>query len=766
MSAGTTSAITVTPAAVSQLLISASPSALSAGSTTSVSITAEDQFNNVVTGFSDSVTLADNLAGATFSSVSFSGGVATVTATLDTAGTQTITASDPTATISASSGPVTVAPVAASKLLVSASPNTLSAGSTTSVSIIVEDQYNNIVTGFSDSVTLTDSLGGAQFETVSFNGGLATVSATLDTAGTQTITANDAAATISASSGPVTVTPAAASKLLVSASPSTLSAGSTTSLSITAEDQFNNVVTGFSDSVILADNLAGATFSSVSFSGGVATVTATLDTAGMQTITANDAAATISATSGSITVTPAATSKLLVSTSPNNLSAGATTSISVTVEDQFNNVVTGFSGSVTLADNLPGATFSTVAFTGGKATVTATLDTAGVQTITANDAAATISATSGSITVTPAVASKLLVSASPSNLSAGSTTSLSITAEDQFNNVVTGFSDSVILADNLAGATFSSVSFSGGVATVTATLDTAGMQTITANDAAATISATSGSVTVTPAATSKLLVSTSPNNLSAGSTTSVSITAEDQFNNVVTGFSDSVTLADNLAGATFSSVSFSGGVATVTAMLDTAGMQAITANDAAATISATSGSVTVTPAATSKLLVSTSPNNLSAGAITSVSITVEDQFNNVVTGFSGSVTLTDSAAGATFSTVAFTGGKATVTATLDTAGMQTITANDAAATISATGGSITVTPAAASKLLVSASPSNLPAGATTSISITVEDQFNNVVTDFSGSVTLADNLPGATFSTVAFTGGKATVTATASDSCS
>ncbi len=312
------------------------------------------------------------------------------------------------------------------------------------------------------------------------------------------------------------------------------------------------------------------------------------------------------------------------------------TSVSITAEDRFNNVVTGFSNSVALSDNAGGASFAAVSFTGGKATVTATLDKAGTQTITANDSAATISGTSNSITVTPAAASKLLVSATPSNLSAGSTTSLTITAEDQFNNVVTGFSDSVTLSDSLGGASFAAVSFSGGKATVAATLDKAGPQTITANDSAATISATSNSVTVTPAAASKLLVSAIPSNLTAGSTTSITVTAEDQFNNVVTSFSDSVTLSDSLGGATFSSLSFTGGKATVTATLDKAGTQTITATDPAATISGTSGAISVTPGAATQLLITTQPPpTVTAGSTFALTVTAEDAEDNVATGFNG-----------------------------------------------------------------------------------------------------------------------------------
>ncbi len=89
------------------------------------------------------------------------------------------------------------------------------------------------------------------------------------------------------------------------------------------------------------------------------------------------------------------------------------------------------------------------------------------------------------------VATKLVVSTLPSGLTAGQTTSVTVTAEDASNSVVTGFQDSVTLADSMSGATFSAITFTNGQATVTATLDKVGSQTITATDASATISGTS-----------------------------------------------------------------------------------------------------------------------------------------------------------------------------------------------------------------------------------------------------------------------------------
>ena len=486
--------------------------------------------------------------------------------------------------------------IASQLVITTEPPATVTAGSDFSFTVSAEDASDNVVAGFtgSETVTLVGGPGGTLGGTLTLTAvdGVATfTSLTLDQAGSGYTLEVSSGSLTTATSTSISVTPAAASKLLVSASPTSLSAGSTTSVSITAEDQFNNIVTGFSDSVTLADNLAGASFSPVSFTSGKATFAATLDKAGTQTITATDSTATLSATSNSITVTPAAASKLLLSASPSNLTAGSTASVSVTAEDQFNNVVTNYSNAVTLTDSLGGASFSAVSFTGGTSTVTATLDRAGTQTVTAINSSATILGTSNTITVTPAAASKLLVSAAPTSLTAGSTTSVSVTAEDQFNNVVTGFSDSVALSDSLGGASFSAVSFISGKATLPATLDTAGTQTITATDSTATLSATSGAITVTPGAVTQLLITTQPPaTVTADTGFGLTVTAKDAYNNIATGFngSETVALVANPGGSTL------GGTLIVNAASGVASFSGLTLNKAGAgyTLAVSSGGVT------------------------------------------------------------------------------------------------------------------------------------------------------------------------------
>ena len=74
-------------------------------------------------------------------------------------------------------------------------------------------------------------------------------SATLKTAGTQSITATDTLmSALKATEGGITVNAAAASKFIISA-PSTVTAGMPFSLTLTVEDAYGNVVTGYTGTV-------------------------------------------------------------------------------------------------------------------------------------------------------------------------------------------------------------------------------------------------------------------------------------------------------------------------------------------------------------------------------------------------------------------------------------------------------------------------------------------------------------------------------------
>jgi YD repeat-containing protein len=143
-----------------------------------------------------------------------------------------------------------------------------------------------------------------------------------------------------------------------------------------------------------------------------------------------------------------------------------------------------------------------------------------------------------------------------------------------------------------------------------------------------------------------------------------------------------------------------------------------------------------------------------------VRITARDQFNNTVTGFGGTVSITSSGAlvGAPVTSGAFVNGVLVSESV-------TITSAQSGTTLTATGGGgngtsngFTVNPAGINNFLVEAAGgSNIgaqTAGVPFNIWITARDQFNNTVVNFAGGVTLSSNASLTTPLTATFTGGE------------
>src|SRR5206468_3490915 len=125
---GTSNSIDVTAAAATHFTVSA-PASATAGTPFSFTVTALDQFNNTATGYGGTVHFTSSDGAATLPADStLTLGAGTFSATLDTAGTQTITATDTTnSSIAGTSNPIAVAATAATHFAVSA-PATVTPG--------------------------------------------------------------------------------------------------------------------------------------------------------------------------------------------------------------------------------------------------------------------------------------------------------------------------------------------------------------------------------------------------------------------------------------------------------------------------------------------------------------------------------------------------------------------------------------------------------------------------------------------------------------
>src|SRR4029077_5847625 len=118
-------------------------------------------------------------------------------------------------------------------------------------------------------------------------------SATLKTAGSQSLTAADTAnGAITGNQSGITVNSAAASTLVVSGFPSPITAGTAGGFTVTAKDPYGNVVISYTGTIHFTSSDSQAVLpADYSFSAGDArahTFSATLKTAGSQSITATD----------------------------------------------------------------------------------------------------------------------------------------------------------------------------------------------------------------------------------------------------------------------------------------------------------------------------------------------------------------------------------------------------------------------------------------------------------------------------------------------
>ncbi len=202
---------------------------------------------------------------------------------------------------------------------------------------------------------------------------------------------------------------AAAKTLAVTGFPTSDTAGTADTLTITAYDAFGNVATGYTGTVAFTSSDPHAVLpSSYTFTGsdaGRRGFSITLDTSGTQSITATDAAtSSLRVTELGIAVHAAAVRTLTVTGFPTSDTTGTSGTVTVTAYDAYGNVATGYTGTVSLVSSDPlavlpsGYTFT--ATDAGSHGFAVELDTAGTQSITATDAANTnLTGTETGITV-------------------------------------------------------------------------------------------------------------------------------------------------------------------------------------------------------------------------------------------------------------------------------------------------------------------------------------------------------------------------------
>jgi len=381
------------------------------------------------------------------------------------------------------------------------------------VTVTALDATGQMATSYSGTIHFTSSSGqpvvpaSATMTTVT-----GTFLVTLNTAGSQTITATDAA-TLTGISTAVTVSVDVATHFSVIPATSTPTAGASFSVTVSARDASENVVTSYSGTVHFASTDAQAVLPADSaLTNGTGAFSVTLKTANGETITATDtASASITGSSTGITVSAGPATHLSIS-SPAAATSGLQFNLTVTVLDVYGNTATSYSGIVHFSSTDAQATLpADSALTNGTGGFSITLKSIQNTTITATDTTTASITGISTINVVSNAATHFSL-ANPTTATTRASFNVTVSALDAANNVSAGYAGTVHFSSTDGQAHLPADStLTNSTQNFSVTLENTGNQTITVTDTAkSSLTITSNSIAVSAAAVLAITSGTPP----------------------------------------------------------------------------------------------------------------------------------------------------------------------------------------------------------------------------------------------------------------
>jgi prepilin-type N-terminal cleavage/methylation domain-containing protein len=600
--------------------------------------------------------------------------------TTSTTAAPTTTVSSTTSTPPTSTSPPTTVPVATALSMSSVTSSVVAGAVFAPITVTVYDASGNVVTSSSAPITisLSSNPGGATLSgtaTVSAVGGVATFNdLSVDKSASGYTFAASSAGLVDSVSAAFAVGAAAASQFAVVQQPTagiTATAFATQPV-VALSDAFGNPVTtstaAVTLSIVVGSGTAGAVLSCtsnpVAAVAGVATFAGCkINVAGSGYQLRASATGMTAATLGAFSVSGPAT-KLAFSVQPTSSIANAPMApdVTVTVQDASGRTVTASNGSITLTPSTAGilvgspvsnavngvATFPGLSINKVGNSYKLTASSPGLTSIASNAFNATIGA-----------ASRLVFTGQPSGATVGVawTSQPKVTILDAYGNTVTSSVASVTLAITPGTGTSGSAltctanpkaAVSGIVTFAGCKIDTLGSgYTLTASSAGVT-DAVSAAFDNPFGPVTKLVFITQPTSVVAGSSVSPSVTvaAEDALSRIVTtsNATITITISTNPGGGTLSgtaSAAVVNGVATFTnlSINKTGTGYRLTATSSSLSVISSTFNVTAGPA--SQLAFTTQPGGGAVNTVWAIQpkVTVLDALGNTVTTSTASIGL-------------------------------------------------------------------------------------------------------------------------------
>ena len=713
-----------------------------AGGAIKVTVTLKDSYENLVGGQRDAINLAIQLPNTKAESIAWNEdqkGIYTATYTALLPGTglkaqlqmsgwaNALTSNDYSISGDAASAQIVAMQVT------TGNPDVLANGSDRhTVNVRVEDQFGNVLP--EQTVTFTVTKGAAVFANAGQSAGIRTDAhgmAEVDLSST-VADASTVEAKINQSSDSKTVnfvadvSTAQVAELVVIKDGSEADGSTANTLRVKVTDAFGNTLAGQTVSV-LADNGATVAPTVITEPDGTVEISVTSQTAGVSAVTA-----TINSSSQSQNVTfiadvsTAKIADLVVIKDGSEADGSTANTLRVRVTDAFGNTLAGQTVSV-LADN--GATTAPTVITepDGTVEISVTSQTAGVSAVTAS-----INSSSQSRNVTfvadvrTAQIADLVVIKDGSEADGATANTLRARVTDAFGNALAGQTVSV-LADNGATVAPTVTTQPDGTVEISVTSQTAGISAVTASINNSSLSRNVTFIAdVSTAKIADLVVIKDGSEADGSTANTLQVKVTDANGNTLAGQTVSV-LAGNSATVTPTVTTKPDGTVEISVTSQTAGISAVTAS-----INSSSQSRNVTFIAdvrTAKIadLVVIKDDSVADGAMANMlRARVTDAFGNALAGQTVSVLAGNSATVAPTMTTK-PDGTVEISVTSQTAGTSTVTAS---INNSSQSQNVTFVPGDASQLtsIVETNKSNYTVGETITITVTLRDAFDNLVT--------------------------------------
>ncbi|RCE83125.1 Ig-like domain-containing protein, partial [Escherichia coli] len=685
-----------------------------------------DAFGNTLAGQTVSV-LADNGATTAPTVTTQPDGTVEISVTSQTAGISAVTATINNST--ASQNVMFIADVRTAKIadLVVTRDNSVADGAmANTLQVKVTDANGNTLAGQTVSV-LADNSATTAPTVITEPDGMVEISVTSQTAGTSAVTASINNSSLSQSVKFIAdVSTAQIAMLEVTQDNAVADGAMANTLQVKVTDAFGNALSGQTVSV-LAGNGATVAPTVITEPDGTAEIPVTSQTAGVSAVTA-----TINNSSQSRNVTfvadvrTAQIADLVVIKDGSEADGATANTLRARVTDAFGNALAGQTVSV-LAGN--GATVAPTVITepDGTVEISVTSQTAGVSAVTA-----TINNSSQSrnvmfiADVRTAQIADLVVIKDDSVADGSTANTLRARVTDAFGNMLAGQTVSV-LADNGATTAPTVITEPDGTVELSVTSQTAGTSAVTAS---INNSSQSRNVTfiadVRTAQIASLVVIKDGSEADGATANTLRARVTDAFGNALAGQTVSVS-AGNSATVAPAVITEPDGTVEISVTSQTAGVSAVTA-----TINNSSQSRNVTFIAdvrTAQIadLVVTRDNSVADGSTANtLQVKVTDANGNTLAGQTVSVLAGNSATVASTVTTK-PDGTVEISVTSQTAGTSTVTAS---INNSSQSQNVTFVPGDASQLTstVETNKSNYTVGETITITVTLRDAFDNLVT--------------------------------------